>query len=227
MVSRLCPLLLAFFLSLLVPALQAEALTRAEVIRIAETYVNHRWSATEGNKRQGKDASGIAIQTPDRESSRGSLNCWTVGDNTGVAYKWGGFDTPEKFSAGVRSGKGAGDVYTSEKRRKGGAAVSGDVVGVDCSGFISRCWKLSKKQSTQTLPSVSKPLNSPDDLKPGDIMNQPGGHVILFVRWTKQDKSRALFYEAEPFSKTLASEMHISGLTAAGYSPLRFKQIKD
>jgi hypothetical protein len=148
-------------------------------------------------------------------------------ENTGVAYKWGGFDTPQTFDTGIRAGKAAGDVYTAEKRRKGGAAVSGDAVGIDCSGFISRCWKLPKKYSTESLASISLKLASPATLEPADIMDQPGGHVILFVKWLDADKSRALFYESSPFSKTLASERVIAELTSAGYQPMRYRQIHD
>ncbi len=48
-------------------------------------------------------------------------------------------------------------------------------------------------------------------------MNQPNGHVLLFVKWLDAEKKRALFYEAAPFSKTLASERDVNEMTAAGY----------
>lgn len=208
----------------------ADNVTRTEALKIAETYVNYRWTASRENVRHGKDAAGIEIHTPDRTGGHGNpdTDCWVLdAKNTGVAYKWGGFDTLEKFASGIRAGKAAGDVYSAEKRRKGGAAVSGDAVGIDCSGFISRCWKLPRKHSTSMLFGICQRLASPAALQPADVMNTAEGHVLLFVRWLDADKTRALFYESAPFSKTRASENTIADLLASGYQPLRYRQIKD
>lgn len=202
--------------------------TRAEALQVAESYVNHTWKAKESNLRHST-VGGVEIHTPDRPGGRAqpSEAGWIVGTNTGVPYKWGGFDTLTSFDAGVRAGKAAGDVYTSEKRRLGGKAVSGDVVGVDCSGFISRCWKLSKKHSTTMLFDISERLSSPQDLRAGDIMNTGEGHVLLFARWLDSTKTKALFYEAAPFSKTMAAERDVAEMAAAGFAPLRYQKIRE
>jgi hypothetical protein len=204
------------------------SVSRAEALKIAESFLEHHWRATSRNLFHGKDARGIEVHTPDRLGGRGGplAECWQVdADNIGIAYKWGGIDTPESFDAGIQKGKAAGDVYTAEKRRRGGAAVSSDAVGIDCSGFICRCWKLTQRYSTDSLASICQKLPSPADLGPADIMNHSGGHVILFVKWLDPAKKRALFYESSPFSKTLASERELSDLTAAGYVPLRYRNI--
>jgi hypothetical protein len=209
---------------------RADTLSRAEVLQVAESYVHHVWQSSGRNQRHGADSRGVEIHTPDRPSGHGWPDeaCWAVGaSNSGVAYKWGGFDTPESFDAGVRAGKAAGDVYTQDKRRLGGGAVSGDAVGIDCSGFISRCWKLPHKYSTSNLAEICQKLSSPAELRPADIMNTEGGHVILFVKWLDDAKNRALFYEAAPFSKTLASEREIAALVADGYTPMRYRKIRD
>lgn len=209
---------------------QTSSVTSGETLQIAESYVNHHWIASEKNLTHGKDSSGVEIHTPDSAGGRAqpAEASWKVGvENVGVPYKWGGFDTPSKFDAGIHAGKAAGDVYTAEKRRLGGAAVSGDAVGIDCSGFISRCWKLPKKHSTSMLFTISRKLPSPADLKPGDIMNTSEGHVLLFVKWLDPEKARALFYEAAPFSKTLASQHDLASMTASGYQPLRYLRIRD
>jgi hypothetical protein len=208
----------------------ADGVTRGEALQIAESYVNYRWTASGENVRHGKDGAGIEIHTPDRAGGRGDPagDCWVAGEkNTGVAYKWGGFDTLDKFESGVRAGRAAGDVYTSEKRRLGGAAVSGDAVGVDCSGFISRCWKLPRKHSTSMLYDISERLASPTALQPADVMNTAEGHVLLFVRWLDADKTRALFYESHPFSKTRATERTIADLAASAYQPLRYRRMSN
>jgi hypothetical protein len=208
----------------------AQSLTRAESLKIAETFIQHRWHASAKNVRHGKDSDGIEIHTPDRGSGRGSplSECWVPdAENTGVAYKWGGNDSPKSFAAGVRAGKAAGDVYTLEKRRLGGKAVSGDAVGIDCSGFINHCWKLSKRHSTNSFASICQKLPSPAALEPADIMNTANGHVLLFVKWLDLEKKRALFYEAAPFSKTLASVRDVNELAATGFTPLRYRHIRN
>jgi len=58
-------------------------------------------------------------------------------------------------------------------------------------------------------------------------MNASGGHVILFAKWLGEEKTRALFYEAEPFSKVIASEKSIADLQASGFRPMRYRQIRD
>ena len=204
--------------------------TRADALKIAERFVNHRWTAEPRHVRHGKDSSGIEIHTPDRAGGHANpeSDSWTLGtQNIGIAYKWGGWDTPETFNAGLNKGRAAGDVYTADKRKKGGAAVSGDCVGIDCSGFVSRCWALKKRESTSTLGGISKRLASPAELKPADVMNTAGGHVILFVRWLDSEKKRALFYEAAPFSKTRAVEHDIDELTGRGFVPLRYRGIRE
>lgn len=220
-------LLLTLALGLLCSSAQAGPPNRAEVLRVAEAFCQHQWEASDKNVFHGRDRDGIDVQTPNRTDARPESVLWSIGSNTGVPYKWGGFDTPESFDAGIKSGKAAGDLYSHEKRRLGGAAVSSHAVGIDCSGFISRCWKLERKQSTGTLPSICKTLPSPAELKTGDIMNAPGGHVILFARWLDEEKTRALFYEASPYSKVISGTYDIAALILSGFQPMRYKLIQD
>lgn len=208
----------------------AQSITRAESLKIAESFINYRWRASAKNVRHGKDSDAIEVHTPDRDGGRCEppSECWVPEtENIGVAYKWGGNDSPKSFSAGIRVGKAGGDVYTSEKRRLGGKAVSADAVGVDCSGFINHCWKLTARYSTNSFPSICQKLSSPAELKPADIMNQPNGHVLLFVKWLDAEKRGAVFYEAAPYSKTIACERDVSQMTAVGYRPLRYRHIRN
>lgn len=210
-----------------VPAL-ADSVRRQEAILIAEAYREFAWTATARHVRHGLDENGIEIHTPDSAAAQAPSGAWRVDQtNVGVPYKWGGFDTLAQVALGLRAGKAAGDIYSAEKRRRGGAAVSSHAAGIDCSGFISRCWKLGRKHSTSTLPSICKALGSTTELLPGDVMNQPGGHVMLFARWLDEAKTRALFYEAEPFSKVIASQADIEELKAAGMRPMRYREMRD
>jgi hypothetical protein len=205
---------------------EALAVTREQALATAASCAEHRWTPKRGNVLHGPDAAGIVVRTPDR--STGNPDLWQSGKPyAGVPYKWGGFDTIASFERGVRAGKAAGDLYNAEKRRKGGAAVSAAAVGLDCSGFISRCWGLSEKQSTRSIPALCQRLGSHTELRPGDVLNQPGGHVVLFVRWAGRTHTRFLCYEAEPFSRVRLSERHAVEMIAAGYSPLRYRQMRE
>ena len=209
-----------------VPRGSAAPLTRAEALAIAASFADHRWTPSAQNVRHGKDSDGILVSTPD--ASTGNPDLWKAGEpSVGVPYKWGGFDTLESFNRGIRAGKAGGDLYSAEKRRLGGKAVSGSCVGLDCSGFISRCWKLAEKQSTSSLEGLCTRLRSLAELKPGDILNTAGGHVVLFSKWLDDTQTRFLCYEAEPFSRVRASERDAKEMVAMGYTPLRYKKIVD
>jgi cell wall-associated NlpC family hydrolase len=222
--------LLVVWLAAAAPLVSAQSVTRAEALKIGESFIEHHWQASTINVKHGKDAAGVDVQTPDRDG--GQCNppneCWVPdAENIGVAYKWGGSDSPQSFSAGVRAGKAAGDVYTDAKRKGGGKAVSGEAVGIDCSGFICRCWRLTTRHSTESLPWICEKLSSPAELKPGDIMNVAGAHVLLFAKWLDPEKTHALFYEASPFSKTVASEADVNQMTNVGFKRLRYRHIRD
>lgn len=145
------------------------SVTRSEALAIGDTYAVHEWSCTSANLTgsSGVTASdGLLIITPS----------WIqVGDNVRVPYKWGGFSTLNQFDDGLLAGKYAGDRYTSK------SSGSNYAVGVDCSGFVSRCWKLPTHYSTRMMDDeIAVAYSSWEDLKPGDAIHRPG-HVRLAV----------------------------------------------
>ncbi|MEA3037136.1 MAG: hypothetical protein QOH04_2913 [Sphingomonadales bacterium] len=101
----------------------------------------------------------------------------------GIPYKWGGFDSVTTFVARVAGSDAAlaGDVCTCREPEYGQCMVP-EAAGVDCSGFVSRAWGLSRHFGTGALGSVSGRLPSLSALQPGDALNHPGSHVRLFVR---------------------------------------------
>lgn len=152
---------------------------------------------------------------------------WLPGEtNEGIPYKWGGFDDPASFDHGVAAGLAGGDVSSPAKRLADNAAVSADAVGVDCSGFVSRCLKLPRVHDTSQLPSVCRPLASADDLRPGDLLNLPRGHVLLCAGWARSDRSWIYFYEtggAPDYWRPGLKRAPLAALLALGYQPLRYK----
>jgi hypothetical protein len=209
----------------------AASVRRAETVTLAEAYCTLRWQPTEANVFHGNDAEGIRVDTPDigfrRPGIRGGW--WLPGkENVGVPYMWGGFSSLSDFQAGIRNGAWAGDVCTHLKRAFSDAAVSRQAVGIDCSGLISRCWRLGRSYSTRQLPGLCEPI-APEDLKPGDILNLAGHHVLLFAGWSGPGHQVIVAYESgsPPTWKALRHNIRLAPLLKAGYLPWRYKKIVD
>ncbi len=221
---------LALALSFATPT-QAQV-RRAEVIAMADAYLTFKWKPSAANAFHGQDAEGIQVDTPDASFSHPGLRpgWWIPGRmNEGMPYMWGGFSTPAEFHAGLRRGGYAGDVCTGEKRRLGDSAVSKHAVGIDCSGLVSRCWKLERAYSTKELPSLCVPLAFFAELKAGDILNSPENHVLIFKAFADATKQRIFAYEAgsPPTWKVLLNSIPLSMLAAQHFQPLHYRQLRD
>ncbi|MBT4143756.1 MAG: T9SS type A sorting domain-containing protein [Candidatus Marinimicrobia bacterium] len=145
--------------------------TPAEALEMAETYVTHEWSASSGNITGGAivDPNGVIVETPG----------WVqLGTNYHVPYQWGGFYTIDGFDNGISAGKYAGDKATSCDESY---CVSAYARGVDCSGFISRCWNLDAHYSTSMMDDgLTIFYDNWNDLSPGDAIHKVG-HVRMLV----------------------------------------------
>lgn len=208
----------------------ARSVTRGEAVRIAYSYTQVRWMPQKRHILHGPDRNGITVHTPDVSLNSLGLGkgWWQVGrEAQGMPYQWGGFDTPETFSAHLGNGMRAGDVSTGEKRRLGDAAVSRDACGIDCSGFISRCWRMDHPVSTRDLPKICERLESWDQLRPGDILLN-GQHVLLFASW-KVPGREMLGYEAgpRPCWRVNSCGLRKDFLQTRGYAPWRYGKMKD
>jgi hypothetical protein len=214
------------------PATPPSQVTRTETLATAEAYRTFKWAPTEANVFHGRDAAGIRVDTPDvgYKPAERFPGWWVPGLlNTGMPYKWGGFDTPETFLAGLSEGKAAGDVCTPEKRRLLNAAVSAQAVGIDCSGFVSRCWNLPRSYSTRTLTSLCDPVADFKQLQPGDILNAPNSHVFLFKQWSAPDRSWMLVYTTgtPPAWAVQVGPLRTKQLTPLGYTAWRYRGMRD
>lgn len=202
--------------------------TPTEALAIAEIYARHSWSPYARNILHGPDRAGVQVDTPDigYKPPSGRDGWWMPGTvNKGIPYKWGGFDDPASFDQGIANGSAAGDVSTPAKRQADNAAVSAHATGVDCSGYISRCLKLPVVYDSARLPSICDVLPSAQDLRPGDLLNIPRRHVMLFAGWAKPDRSWIYFYETGgiPEWKPAIKEAPLAALLALGYQPLRYR----
>lgn len=201
----------------------------AEALAIAESYVAHEWTPSDANIFHGPDADGIHVDTLDasfQPNGKEERGWWIPArQNIGIPYKWGGFDTPDEFDRGLRAGQYAGDAYSAEKRRLLDAAVSAHAVGVDCSGFVSRCWRLPRSYSTRELPELCRPVRDLADLRAGDIFNRHNAHVRLFAGWADSARTRVRVYEAK--ARVQMSEIALQSIIAEGYSAWRYRGMRE
>lgn len=140
-----------------------------DVLSTGAAYESLSWTCSADNLTDGVvyDDQGYPVRTPS----------WiVVGDNLKMPYKWGGFETVEMYLYGIDILKYAGDNYTDK------CCGSDAAVGVDCSGFVSRCWNLPKHYSTSMMDDgLTLPYLSWSELEPGDAVHKVG-HVRLMVK---------------------------------------------
>lgn len=180
-------------------------ITREVVIRNAEQYLNiqawhplsdlHVFNAANPNH---TFYSAFEAYEEDPVSQVCRMNEYKV-----IPYVYGGFDTPTIFRGRINnqvspggwdkiSGNGTKHWYDPTPRGLGyGASVPRNLTGIDCSGYVSRCWQITRR-TTRTLPDICIQIDR-SNLKKGDILNRAGRHVRIFYR---SSGTRVDIYEA-------------------------------
>lgn len=82
-------------------------------------------------------------------------------------------------------------------------------------GWYLAAGGLPRPYSTRELPGICTPLNSLNDLRPGDIILRSGEHVQLFVRWEDAEHSRYRAIEAAGVTPSPQREYSPLGATRA------------
>lgn len=139
----------------------------------------------------------------------------------GIPYCWGCKTSPEEFAEGLESGRLAGNVCTRSAPRR-------DILGVDCSSFVSEVWGLNAHVTTAAMPQVAKRLPDPWSMMPGDALNKPGSHVMLFMRFTADRRVEVM--EASPNAckgRVCRNTYSLGTLLLRGYQPIRFEGLKS
>lgn len=139
--------------------------TRDEMINAAWAYRNNRTYLTATNLNGG--CSG---------RSKPSYLGNTAGYYDSVPYDWGGDDSVSDFNSYMARGFQAGDRWTCD------SCYESCSRGVDCSGFLSRCWNIARRD-TRTLPGVCTEIGFAQAQR-GDILNLAGEHVVMIESLT-------------------------------------------
>ena len=185
----------------------ADTVTRAQALAKADTYVQHLWTATAANISNG------VVMTPDGDSVR-TPDWIVVGQNQKVPYKFGGTDELVSFDSKVAAGLYAGDNHTD--------GSSNYATGVDCSGFVCRCWQTDQDYSTYRMvdPAYGPPTlpyATWDQIQPGDAVHKLG-HVRMAVATLQS----GILLTVESAGSSTGWRVDYSSYTLselAGYSP--------
>ncbi len=150
--------------------------TRADVGKCAEEFRDLQWTVTPGSYQRAGVADDCSPQT--RYWRRPHYINGKSGQQVkGVPYCWGCSDSLAQFQEYVKTGaRLAGHSCTC---RGGHYCVRNDATGVDCSGFVSQCWKSGHK-TTSSMSEVSAVIDK-SKVKPGDAFNLAGSHIRLFM----------------------------------------------
>ena len=97
----------------------------------------------------------------------------------------------------------------------------------DSSGFVSMCWHLRPSgigcPSTHSLGDYSR-AKAKANLQRGDILLDPGNHVVLFQRWTNAAHTTFMLFElgnpTSDMNHREASLSSFSGFTAREYNKI-------
>jgi hypothetical protein len=194
-------------------------LSRQSIIQTALGYEGIKW--TLGPSNYGSEQDQVCTGFNGRIRRPMYLIGSEGKDVHSVPYCWGCQGSLSQFAQRVQRGALAGNVCTKD-------GIRPDTVGVDCSSFVSATWGLSTHFTTAAIPAIAARIDNPWDLQPGDALDKPGSHVVLFMGFTAQ--RQALVMEASPGAckgKVCRNVYPLSSLLARGFVPVRYRALAE
>lgn len=182
--------------------------TRAAVVARAKTMASHPWICSRANLHAA--------------CARNYESDWKSGQQVnGIPYRWGGSDGPEELDKKLAQGLAAGS-----HRRDG---VLSCTTGIDCSAFVSLCWGVPLSGHTYSTSNLRLIAGKPKynwftDMKPGDVLNKPGSHVVLFTGY-HPDGSIDICEASGSQGRVVCHRTTWSRFK--GYIPLQYKAIDE
>lgn len=200
------------------PIAAVRALTRQQVIENAYAFEGVQWRVTPAVYGRDPDT---ACSGFNRIRRPGYLSGKLNQEVRGVPYCWGCHGSLNQFLANVANGVLAGNVCTHNNPRP-------DTTGVDCSAFVSAAWGLSTHFTTAAIPGIAQQLENAWDLQPGDALNKPGSHVMLFLRFTPDRKAEVMESSTGGCNGKVCRNVYpLSSLLARGYRPVRYRVLEN
>lgn len=191
---------------------------RQQAIETAFAFEGIQWKLTQANYGNDPDSQCSGFSRVRRPwYLQGKVNQ----EVRGVPYCWGCHGSLANFRQRIESGTLAGNVCTRNAPRP-------DVAGVDCSAFVSAAWGLSVHYTTAAIPAIAAPVTNPWDLRPGDALNKPGSHVMLFLRFTPDRKAEVMESSTGGCNGRVCRNVYpLASLLSRGYVPVRFRAFAD
>ncbi len=193
-------------------------LTRQQVVQTAFAFEEVQWKVTPTAYGPDPDKACSGMQ----RIRRPAYLIGKMGQEVrGVPYCWGCHGSLTTIGEKLAHGALAGNVCTRDD-------VRSDATGVDCSAFVSAAWGLSQHFTTEAIPSITTPISDVWNLKPGDALNKPGSHVVLFLRFTPDRKAEVM--EAAPIGcrgRVCRNVYPLSALLERGFRPVRFRPLAN
>ncbi len=191
-------------------------LTRQRVIDTAFAFESIRWQVTSRNYGSDPDTQCSGF---DRIRRPWYLRGAVGSEARGVPYCWGCSGSLATFERRIAQGAVAGNVCTRDAPRRAFA-------GVDCSAFVSATWGLSVHFTTAMIPTISTPID-PWSMKPGDVLNKPNSHVMLFIGYTADRRVQVIESATGGCNGRVCRNVYSLGsLLARGYVPRRYRGLE-
>jgi hypothetical protein len=191
---------------------------RQQTIETAFAFEGVQWKLTPANYGPDPDTACAGF---DRIRRPWYLQGKVNQEVRGVPYCWGCHGSLANFRQRIEAGTMAGNVCTRNAPRA-------DVAGVDCSAFVSAAWGLSVHYTTAAIPAIAKAVENPWDLKPGDALNKPGSHVMLFLRFTPDRKAEVMESSTGGCNGRVCRNVYpLASLLERGYVPVRFRALAE
>jgi len=201
------------------PITAVRPLTRDQVIKTALAFEGIQWQLNPAA--YGRDPDTVCTGFAGR-IRRPFYLIGKMGQQVrGVPYCWGCNGSLDQISTKIAHGVLAGNICTHNAPRP-------DVTGVDCSAFVSAAWGLATHFTTDAIPAIAQRVQNPWDLLPGDALNKPGSHVMLFLGFTKDRMAKVM--EASPGAcngRVCQNVYPLAALLARGFQPVRFRALEN
>jgi hypothetical protein len=201
------------------PIAAVRPLTRGQVIATAFAFEGIQWQVNQAA--YGKDPDTVCTGFAGRVRRPGYLNGKVGQQVRGAPYCWGCHGSLDQIRGKIEHGMLAGNICTHNAPRP-------DVTGVDCSAFVSASWGLANHFTTDAIPAIATRVANPWDLRPGDALNKPGSHVMLFLRFTPEKMAEVM--ESSPGAcngRVCRNVYPLAALLARGFQPVRFRALEN